>query len=599
MSTVEIRPKPGHLSLRETGVIVLAVALAYLPALRGGFVFDDWILLVQHPLVHAADGLRRIWLTTEAPDYYPVTWTMWWLEWQLWGANPFGYHLVNIVLHAVNAILIVQVLRRLEVRGAWFAGLVFAVHPVNVAAVAWISEQKTMLCMGFFLGTMLAYLRFESNRQWRWYAASVGWFALSLLAKPAAVMWPVVLLGMAWWRKRQVTRRDLVQCLPFTLMSVAIAPVTVWFQAVRVLGGEPARTDGFLARLAGAGWAVWFYLFKALVPVQLCMIYPRWQIDPRNLLVYLPGLLLVIALATCWVKRQTWGRDALAGAGYFLVMLFPVLGFFDQGYYRYSFVADHWQYLPIVGVIALVVGGGRLSARFGRSRPEGRSPRLILGVVIVIFLGVLTWNQSRLYLNDETLWRDTVKKNPSAWLAQCNLGIALAQQGQLDEAVAAYGNALRYKPDDADTLSNLGTVLAQQGRTAEAIDHWRLALRYRPDDSVAHNYLGIAYSQQGNPELARREFLAFTLLRPNDFEAHANLGSVYLTLGRLPEAAKQFQAALRINPTVMPVQLSLGVTLARLGEVEGATAALTEVLRVEPSNHVARAALAQLGQGRQ
>ena len=532
---------------RETAVIALAAVLVYLPSLRGGFVFDDWILLIQQPLIHAADGLRRIWFTAEAPDYYPVTWTSWWLQWQLWGAHPLGYHVVNVLLHAVNAVLVFQVLKRLEVRGAWLAGLLFAVHPVNVAAVAWISEQKTTLAMLFFLTTVLSYLRFEKDGRWGWYTMSVGCYLLSLLAKPAAVMWPVVLLGLAWWKRRPVTRRDLVQCLPFVLLSLVIAPLTVWFQAVRVLEGQTARADGFLARLAGAGWAVWFYLFKALVPVRLSMIYPKWEIDPANVFGYLPGLLLVAVLAYCWSKRATWGRDVLAGGGYFLVMLFPVLGFFDQGFYRYSLVADHWQYLPILGVIALAASGAaKLVARSDELRRTGAARAL--GAAVVITFGGLTWVQSGVYLDDETLWRDTVAKNPTAWLAHYNFGVQLAAKGQLAEATAAYEAAVRLKPDYADALSNLGIALWQQGRTEEAMSRWRAAVRCQPDHIETLNNLGAAYAQRADFKRAAFYFSLVLTLQPNDSEAHANLGMVYLSQGKRAQAAAQFQAALRADP---------------------------------------------------
>lgn len=565
-------------------VVVFAALLVYLPALRGGFVFDDWILLVQNPLIHAADGLRRIWFTTEAPDYYPVTWTSWWLQWRLFGDNPLGYHAVNVLLHAVNCVLVVQVLRRLEIAGAWLAGLIFAVHPVNVAAVAWVSSHKTLLAMCFFLATALAYLRFESAGQRRWFVAALSFYLLSLLSKPAAVMWPVVILGFAWWKRKQVTRLDCVRSLPFGLLSLLIAPVTVWFQASRVLGGEPGRVDDFASKLAGAGWAVWFYLFKVFVPAKLSMIYSRWEIDSSNLLVYLPGLLLIGAGIYCWRHRATWGRSIVAGIGYFTVMLFPVLGFFDQGFYRYSFVADHWQYLPILGVLALVAGG--LS--------QGRKFLQFSGIAIVVILGALTWNRSLVYLDDQTMWLDTVAKNPKAWLAHYNLGVTRATQGRLEEAIVAYETALRLKPDDADVLNNLGTALAQQGRLAEAIGHWKSAVLYRPKDDGAHNNLGVAYAKHGDWEQASREFALVLKLRPNDPEAHANLGSVYLSQGRAGEAIEQFEAALQVNPGMLPVRLSLAFAFARAGRVSDAVKTFEVVLRADPTNRIARSALDQL-----
>ena len=548
----EMRPrptKPGkfRVPFRETSIIVLAAVLVYLPALRGGFVFDDWILLIQQPLIHASDGLWRIWFTTEARECYPITWTICWLQWQQWGDNPFGYHVVNVLLHAANAVLVFRVLKRLEVRGAWLAGLLFAVHPVNVAAVAWISEQKTTLAMLFFLTAVLSYLRFEKDQRRGWYILSVGCYLLSLLAKPAAVMWPVVLLLLVWWRRRRVMRSDLVQCLPFALLSLVIAPLTVWFQTARVLEWETARADGFLARLAGAGWAVCFYLFKALVPVRLSMIYPKWEIDPANVLVYLPGLLLVAGLACCWRKRTTWGGDILAGGGYFVLMLFPVLGFFDIGFYRYSLVADHWQYLAIPGVIALAASGAaRIMARSTERRRAGVARAL--GTALVITLGGLTWVQSGVYLNDETLWRDTLAKNPNAWLAHYNLGLQLAAKGELSEATEAYEKAVRLKPDYADALGNLGVALAQQGRMEEAITRWQAALRCQPDHVETLNNLGTAYARRGDLKRAALYFSLVLTVQPNDTDAHANLGMVYRSQGKLTQAIEQFQAALRADP---------------------------------------------------
>jgi Flp pilus assembly protein TadD len=593
MGTNDTETDTGRLRLRHITIIILAATVVYLPALRAGFVFDDWILLVQNPLIRAPDALRRTWFTTDALNYYPVTSTSWWLQWQLWGPAPMGYHLVNILLHGLNAALLLRVLKRLGVRCAWVAALVFAVHPVNVPSVAWISEHKNMLLMFFFLLTVLAYLGFVDGGGWRWYGASIVFFLLSLLAKPAAVMWPVALLGLAWWKNGRVTLRDFAQSLPFFVLSGAIGLLTMWFEAVRILGGEPGRSDSFLGRLACAGWAAWFYLYKALVPLRLCAIYPRWEIDSSKPVVYLPTLLLVLVLAYCWRKRRSWGGDALAGGGYFLIMLFPVLGFFDQSYFPMSFVADHYQYVAIPGVIALVVGGVACLVAKG---PNCMQPAVrIVATAVLVCLGVLTWNQSRVYFNDETLWRDTIAKNPAAWLAHYNLGVILAANERLPDAAAAYETALRLKPDYAEALGNLGVALLQQGRVGEAMSRWRTAIRYRPDHVDSLNNLGAIYAQQDDLKHAALYFSLVLVLKPNDPEAHANLGSVCLSRGKLAEAAKQFQAALRINPTLLSVRLSLGVTLARLGKAQQATEQLQQVLRVEPINHVAREALLQLG----
>lgn len=573
-------------------LVAAAAGLCYLPAVWAGFVFDDWILLVQHPIIHAADGLHRIWCTAEAPDYYPVAWSALWLQWHLWGASPANYHIVNLILHALNALLLGVVLEQLAVRAAWPAALVFAVHPTNAFTVAWIIEQKNTIAMLGFLACVWAYLRYDDENRWPWYMASLACFVVSLLAKPAAAMGPFILLGIAWWRRRRVTTREIGNCLPFFLLAAASGVLAVWFQAERVLGGEPARTDGLLSRLVIAGWALWFYLGKILAPLGLCMIYPRWQPSHNSAIPFLPLALFIAVLGLGYWMRKSWGRPLLAGLGFFTLMLFPVLGFFDQGFYRYSFVAIHWLYLPSVGVIALVCAMiDRL--RSGATASAQRNIQL-LGAALIAILGLKTWSESRVFLNDETLWQDTVAQNPSAWLAQYNLGVQAEQQGQLPEAIAYYQTTLRIKPDDTYTRNNMAAVLAKQGKLAEAMALWQTTLRYRPDDIVAHNNLGVAYAQQSNFKEAELHFSLVLLVNPGDVEAHANLGSIYASAGKLTKAIDQYQAALRTDPQMTSVKLNLAVLWVRCGHAPEAIQLLEDILKTDPSNRDAESLLAQL-----
>ena len=519
--------------VRAALILVLTVA-AYLPALGGGLTWDDSTLIIENPMVRASDGLHRFWFTTEAPDYYPLTWSAWWLEWRLWGASPLGYHAVNILLHAANAVLVWLVLRRLKIPGAWLAGLVFALHPVNVAAVAWISEQKSMLSMFFYLLAILLYVRFDEEERWRWYGLSLGAFLLALFSKTSVVMLPVVLLGCAWWRHGRVRRKDLLCGLPFLAFSLGLGMTTVWFQYKAL--GESVQKNVFASRLAAAGWAPWFYLFKALLPLNLMVIYPKWHIDASQWASYAPGLLLLGVLGVFWWARKTWGRPWLFGLGYFVVTLFPVLGFFDQGFYRLSLVADHWQYCSIIGVIALAAAAAERT--LGRL---GEQSRLWGTVVIVLLLGAATWERSYVYADAERLWGDNVVKNQGAWMAHYNLGVALQHAGRMPEAMDQWEQTLQIEPDYVQAHYNLGLACAQAGRMPAAMAHWEQALRIKPDFAAAHYNLSIGLERSGKLENAidhLRKALDLANHQGNTGLANVVRARIQLDEGKLPPREK-------------------------------------------------------------
>jgi len=579
-------------------LIILLTVVAYVPAMRGGFIWDDGLLISENRTVRASDGLYRFWFTTEAPDYYPLAWSLWWLEWRLWGDSTTGYHVVNVLLHAVNAVLVWIILRHLKIPGAWLAGLLFAVHPVNVATVAWISEQKNTLSMLFYAVAILLYLRFDEDGRWRWYGLSLAAFLLALLSKSAVVMLPVVLLGCVWWTRGKVRWKDFLRCGPFFGLSLVLGLVTIWFQYHQALGGYTIRAASFPSRLAAAGWVPWFYLYKALLPLNLTVIYPKWQIDASRWVSYLPGIILVGCLIVFWWRRKTWGRPLLFGLGYFVVMLFPVLGFFDQGFYQFSLVADHWQYCSIVGAIALSVAAGEMI--FRRMGEQRRCLGTVAGMAVLMVLAVATWRRGHVYADEETLWRDNVAKNPNAWLAHHNLGIALGQAGRIQEAIWHWEQALRIKPDYARTHYNLGIALGQVGKLADAIAHYEQALRIKPDYAEAHNSLGAALWQAGRIQEAIGHYEQALRIKPDYAEAHNNLGTVLAGQGRVSEAIAEYAAALRIKPDYADAHYNLGVALASQGRISEAIAEYAAALRIKPDHAEAHHDLGIVlaGQGR-
>jgi len=498
--------------------LVALTFIAYTPALRGGFVWDDALYVRDNPLIKAGNGLRRFWCTSEFTDYYALSNTSLWLEWRLWGNHPLGYHVTNILLHALNALLIWRLLQRLHIPAAWFAALAFALHPVNVMSVAWISERKNVLSLLFALLALLAFLRWDDTRNWRWHVSAVGAFALALLSKTAVVMLPFVLLLCVWWRHDRVNRRDFVATIPFFALALVMGLVTVWFERQHGIAGEVVRTDSFTTRLAGAGWAVWFYIGKVLWPVGLSAVYPRWTINASSPTAWLPLLVFAVVCAVCWKFRATWGRGGLFALGCFVAMLLPVLGFIDIAFMAYSLVADHWQYVAITPLLALAcAAGAKAAARW----PWRWSPAL--AAIVVAALGFGTWRRAHVWTNDETLWRDTLRKNPTAWMAHNNLANVLLAQGHADEAAAQYQETIRLKPDYGSAHYNLGIVNFQRGDYTKAVVQFRETVRLKPGSAEAYNNLGAALAKAGQTNAAVAQFEMAARLAPKWDEPRANL----------------------------------------------------------------------------
>ncbi len=518
---------PWRTFILKAGLMVLITVAAYLPALRAGFVFDDGTLILRNRMLKAPDGLYRFWFTTEASDYYPLSWTLLWSEWHWWGDHPAGYHVVNLLLHGANAVLVWLILQRLRIRGAWVAAALFAVHPVNVATVAWVSEQKNTLAMLLYALSILWYLRFDEDDCWRWYALSLVAFLLALLSKTAVVMLPFVLLSCAWWRRGRLRWKDFCRAGPYVALGLALGLTTVWFQQYRALGGNTLRTEGFLPRLAAAGWVPWFYLTKVLLPLNLVVVYPKWQIAASRWLSWVSGIMLVACFALFWRKRGSWGRPCLFGLGYFVVTLFPVLGFFDQGFYHYSLVADHWQYFSMVGAVALAVAAVDTIGR--RAGERWRCLRTAVGTAVLVALAAATWSRSTVYADNETLWRDNLAKNPNAYVAHENLGVALVEAGQPDAGMKEFQQALRIAPDEPSVHNSIALILADRGRTQEALAHYQEALRLRPNYSDAHCGLAVLLASQGRISEAMAHDREALRLNPWHADACNNLAWLLAT----------------------------------------------------------------------
>jgi tetratricopeptide (TPR) repeat protein len=565
-------------------MIFCATLAAYFPALRGGLLWDDSSHLTN-PGLRSFHGLWRIWFELGATQqYYPLLHSAFWLEYRMWGDAVAGYHLTNVALHALSACLVVMIMKRLSLPGAWFAGFVFALHPVNVESVAWISEQKSTLSGVFYLASLLTYLHFDQDRRKSKYLLATGLFVLALLSKTVTATLPAVLLVIFWWRRGRLEwKRDVLPLLPWFALGVSAGLFTSWVE--RTLIG--ARGTDFLLtpvqRVLIAGRAICFYAGKLLWPTNLTFFYPHWKIDPAVWWQCLfPAGVLALGIGLVFAARRY--RGPLAGFLIFSGTLFPVLGFLNIYPFRFSYVADHFQYLASLGIIVpvtsvLVRAIERISSR--------RAVTIACCLMLILVLGVLTWRQCRMYRDIETLYRESLARNPGSWLAHYNLGVLFAEMpGRLADAIAEYEAALQIKPDYAEAHVNLGNTLSQiPGRQPEAIAEYRAALQIKPDYAEAHNDLGIALSfVPGRLQDAIAEYQAALQIDPDYAEAHLNLGNILSQIpGRQPEAIAEYEAALRIKADYAEAHFNLGNLMARTpGRLQDAIAEYQAALRIKP-----------------
>jgi len=579
------------------GLLLAALTIVvYRPSWNGGFLWDDDDYITHNELLTAPDGLRRIWFSLDSPSqYFPLVYTTFRLEHALWGMNHTGYHWINLVLHVANALLVWRVLARLNVPGSWLAGAIFALHPVQVESVAWITERKNVLMGFFFLLTLLAWIAFidkRTRRPWRFYGLALIFYLLALSAKSTACTLPAALLLVLWLQKKPINKRRLLQIVPFVIMGIGMGLLAVWWE--RYHQGTSRAVFTFLGpmeRVLVASRAVWFYLGKLIWPADLTFIYPKWTISSTHLGNYiwlLAGIGLCVAI---YFSRRYVGRSVEVAAAFFVATLSPVLGFIMLYTFRYTFVADHYQYLACIGPIALVSAGVVSLAHIFR---QHRGLILSAAAFVVATLGVLTWRQSAMYGNIETLWRITLARNSECWMAHTNLGIVLLQKGQLDDGIAQYRAALQMQPDSWDAEYNLGTALVGKGEVDEAILHCERAVAMQPNDPDGQVSLGDALLQKKRIDEAIVHYQSALAVRPDYFLAHYGLGRAFLEKGEADSAIQHCRTALVIQPDDADCHTVLAVALDEKTETAEAIQHYEKALAISPKSISALTNLAWL-----
>lgn len=562
------------------GLLVLLIAgvAAYWPALGAGYIWDDDSYLTQNPIITDPAGLSKIWSSlTSTPQFYPLVFSSFWIEHRLWGFEPLGYHAVNVAVHALTSFLVWVILRRLGVRGAFLAALIFAVHPVHVESVAWVTERKNTFSGLFSAAAALCYLSFTGlgvssraggARRIGAYAATLALFALALLSKTVACSLPAALVLVLWWKRDRWRWLDVVPLLPMFAMGLGGAMVTTWVEHHHVavkfvdLGLTP------LGRVLVAGRAAWFYLGKLVFPFDLTFIYPRWEVSTTVWWQWLfpaAGAAVIVAL---WALRSRLGKGPLVAMLYFVGTLVPALGFIDVYPIRYSFVADHFQYMASLGPITLAAW---CIARVLEPRPGAASSRvMVVGAALFLVLASLTARQCQAYKDAETLWRDTIAKNDAAWMAHNNLGAMLVTSGRIDEGERHLLRSIELHPDHAEALNNLAVLALNRNDPARAADFSRRAIA--ADRRKLEAYLvGVrAMLQLNKADQALEWARAAVELAPEAGVTHQVLGAVLMRLDRTGEAEPPLRRALGLGIDDPATMGALSQSLADRGEYKEA-----------------------------
>ena len=583
------------------GLLLIAfVFIAYAQVFHAGFIWDDESHLTRNPCIVGPLGLKEIWTSTQAV-YYPLVLTTFWALHKFVGLNPLPYHILNVLMHAGSAVLLWRVLRQLGVRGAWLGAVLWALHPVMAQSVAWVTELKNTQSCLFYLLSIYCFLNWEKQSQITqtrrvevslMFGLSLLCFVLATLSKPSVVMLPAVLALCVWWRRRRIQWRDAVALAPFVAISALASAWTIWEQKFHARAVGPDWAQNWPERLIIAGRAIWFYLAKLFWPHPLIFIYPRWQLQPSQFTAYLPLLLALMGLIALWFLPGKAGRAVFFAGAYYVMSLFPVLGCFSIYFFRYSFVSDHFQYLASMGPLALVAAAGSEGFnRLGVAESLGRGLaflRVGLCTVVLLLLGILTWQQTAVYHDLITLYTTTLALNPGCWMAHYNLGIALRDRGETDQAITHYRQAIALRPGYAEAHYNLGRLLAEKGEFNAAVDHYEAALAINPDDPEAHNNLGATFVQQGRIDDAIGHYQKALAIQPDYAEASCNLADALLSKADIDGAIIHYLTCVAALPNQPDAQYNLASALLRKGRIDEAIVHYEKVLELLPENANAR-----------
>ena len=559
--------------LIQAAVIVLAGLWIDSPAYHGDWLWDDDVLLTNNPTVQSGTlaGLVKLWFNPDGLDYFPLSYTLLWLQWPFFGAQSTGYHVTTILLHVASGLLLWALLARLKVPGAWTAALVFTIHPVCVESVAWVSETKNTLSLALFLASCIFWVAQDDAesgpRRERLYFAALAFFLLAMFAKTSVVAMPVLTLLYAWWKRGSVTMQDAIRAAPMFLISLVLGVVTIQYQHGRAIGVEELPVGGLGSRIAISGMAILFYLLTIVWPVHLLPIYPRWDVDPPKAWQFLPWLAIGAAGLWLWKNRHAaWARHTILALGFFLLMIAPVLGFIDISFMRIGWVADHCLYLPMICPLVLVIAG---ATTWLKTREERE--RVVFSVMAagtMLFLAVNAFFYAVSWMDEEHLWEHTLASNHDAWQAHNRLGAKKLSRGDIEGAYYHFRNSSRLRPDLGETKNNLGIVLMRKNRTDEAIRTFEEALQASPGLLQIRLNLAEAYGKTERFADARDMYATLLTVDPDNVVIRTNYALALFKTGDKEKAAAEFRRVLELRPDFKGAQQGLELVLTSLQEAK-------------------------------
>jgi Flp pilus assembly protein TadD len=559
--------------LLQAAVIVLAGLWIYSPAYHGDWLWDDDVLLTANPTVQSGTlaGLLKLWFNPDGLDYFPLSYSLMWLQWQLFGAASTGYHITTILLHIAGGLLLWALLEKMRIPGSWTAALIFTIHPVCVESVAWVAETKNTLSLALFLTSCIFWVSQDETeagpKRERLYFASLAFFLLAMFAKTSVVAMPVLTLLYAWWKRGTVTMHDAVRAAPMFLISLVLGIVTIQFQHGRAIGLEELPVGGIASRIAIAGMAILFYLVTIVWPVNLLPIYPRWNVDPPKAWQFLPWLVLGGTAWWLWTnRREAWARHTIFALGFFLLMIAPVLGFIDISYMRITWVADHFLYLPMIGPLALIVAA--ITTWLATREERARAVFTAMAAGIMFFLAVNSFFSAISWMDEEHLWEHTLAHNHNAWQAHNRLGAKKLERGDLEAAYYHFRNSSQLRPDLGETKNNLGIVLSRKGRADEAIRAFEEALQASPELLQIRLNLAEAYGQRERYAEARDMYASLLTVDPNNIVIRNNYALALFKSGAKEKAAEEFRRVLQLKPDFKAAQQGLEIVLKDLQGAE-------------------------------